>query len=181
VKLEKINTRLVVLIGIIIIIIVTLLFVIFRTDILSNNNGEENVPEETTTEEQERPEVPNNSDEIDGDESPSNGLTQLYNPRNIRDGVRNRTIHQNNLTAEEKQFILIENAKEVLPIVPRRGSYFCPENNGAKCSIEIGFIEHYADVREIGSLILGCSGNIIANYDYEKSEWDFDVRELRCS
>jgi len=174
-KIENVNMRKVIMIGGIAILIITALFILYRTDILfSRSNGAQEGSDSY------RPDVPDNPDP-DPEKPPVNpDWPGGINPSNIREGVRNRTIAQYELTSEERMFILMENAKEWLPKTPTQ-TFFCREpETGERCVFDMVVIGQYSNNQAIGLVILQCSGNLIANWNAERKEYIFDVSQLRC-
>jgi len=98
-------------------------------------------------------------------------------PENISIEAWRRTKPQDQLTPEEKMFILMHNAElDFLPRTPRQNE-IC---NGNICVIDSIFLTGYSGTPGAGRFILHCSGEVVAIWNEKYERWHFDPSHLAC-
>jgi hypothetical protein len=174
-KLEKINMKWVIGIGIGIILILTVLFILFRTNLIfentsGNNNNGEKEPNGGYCEDEEdcdEPDIPDDPDE-------------LGRPGLVSQEARDRTKPAYRLTPDEKLFIIEENLRALIEENKESNKERCAKmcrNDTATT------LRHYrfSEERRANVQISGCRGFAYWNYDSDKGEFIIDLSNVKCT
>lgn len=95
----------------------------------------------------------------------------------VSNSVKKRTKKEEDLTVDEKQYILKDNVTKV--VKKDKGM----QKNCVKdsfCVLEVKKYTTYSSDEEIGKKITGCSGHIIFYYDSEEKEVVYDMQDVKC-
>lgn len=204
-KFEKINMKIVIGIGIALIALITAAFIVFRTNLIikhkdeednkktsteqngsgSNNQSGEN--EENGNSGEEDPTNPGSDGNSGNSGNSGNGNTGTQDTNyddpeedeegEVSNSVKQRTKKEEDLTVDEKQYILKDNVTKVV----KKDTGM--QKNCVKdsfCVLEVKKYTTYSSDEEIGKTITGCSGHIIFYYDSEEKEVVYDMQDVKC-
>ena len=155
-KFEKLNTKVVVAIGVAVILVLTLVFIIFNTDLIVNHKK---------------------------DNSNTN-TNSASNTETISDEAKDRTKDVNDLNSVEKKYLIEQNFLTYLesldPTVLEQMKKECVEKGS--CPIDIKDLLDYVKDKENpdkSTTISGCSGKL--SYTFENGEVKVDMSGVVCS
>jgi cell division protein FtsI/penicillin-binding protein 2 len=174
VKFEKINMKLVAIIGVIIILFLTILFIIFRTNLIINNGKKDDSEKTNSTSTSNSSSRSNTNTNTDSNTNTTNSNNS--NNKIVSEEAKSRTKSESKLTLAEKEYIFEDNARKNLTGTVAE-TCKKPENN---CSWEVGAISRYSQDYDIGFFITGCTGTVSTKYDEAKKDFVFDMSKVVC-